>query len=108
MKNELENLGFAAKHPMRARVIGTVKQARGNRKEIIDNVFMEICTRLDSVGLPALVKGREKHLYSIYRKMKNKELQFNEVMDIYAFRLIFDTIDDCYRALGVMHSVQAN
>ena len=106
MKNELENLGFAAKYPMRARALSSaVKQARGNRKEIIDNVFMEICTRLDSVGLPALVKGREKHLYSIYRKMKNKELQFNEVMDIYAFRLIFDTIDDCYRALGVMHGL---
>lgn len=106
MKNELENLGFEAKHPLRARALASaVKQARGNRKEIIDNVFTEICTRLDAVGLPALVKGREKHLYSIYRKMKNKELQFNEVMDIYAFRLIFESIDDCYRALGVMHGL---
>ena len=53
----------------------------------------------------AEVKGREKLLYSIYRKMLNKELMFNEVMDIYAFRVIVDKIDDCYRALGAVHNL---
>ena len=51
------------------------------------------------------MKGREKHLYSIYRKMKNKELMFNEVMDIYAFRLIVESVDSCYRAIGAMHGL---
>lgn len=106
MKNELENLGFEAMYPMRHRALrSAVKQARGNRKEIIDNIFGEIRARLDEHGLGAVVTGREKHLYSIYRKMRNKELMFNEVMDIYAFRLVFESIDECYRALGAMHGL---
>ena len=106
MKNELENLGFQAMYPMRHRALqSAVKQARGNRKELIDNIFGEIESRLQEHGLDAEVKGREKHLYSIYRKMKNKVMGFDDVMDIYAFRLIFNKVDDCYRALGSMHSL---
>jgi RelA/SpoT family (p)ppGpp synthetase len=106
MKNELENLGFQAMYPMRYRALqSAVKQARGNRKELIDNIFGEIESRLQEHGLEANVKGREKHLYSIYRKMKNKVMGFDDVMDIYAFRLIFNKVDDCYRALGSMHSL---
>jgi GTP pyrophosphokinase/guanosine-3',5'-bis(diphosphate) 3'-pyrophosphohydrolase len=105
-KNELENLGFQALYPMRSRALGNaVKQARGNRKEIIQNIQSEIETRLTEVGIPGSVEGREKHLFSIYRKMLNKELMFNEVMDIYAFRVIVDDIDTCYRMIGVMHSL---
>ena len=105
-KNELENLGFEALYPMRSRALGNaVKQARGNRKEIIQNIQTEIETRLTEVGIPGNVEGREKHLFSIYRKMLNKELMFNEVMDIYAFRVIVDDIDTCYRMIGVMHSL---
>ncbi|TDF35566.1 bifunctional GTP diphosphokinase/guanosine-3',5'-bis pyrophosphate 3'-pyrophosphohydrolase [Alteromonadaceae bacterium M269] len=106
MKNELEDLGFEAMYPLRHRALGgAVKQARGNRKEIIENTRKEIETRLDESGIKSLVKGREKHLYSIYRKMKNKELMFTEVMDIYAFRVVVDSLDECYRALGSMHSL---
>lgn len=105
-KNELENLGFQALYPMRSRALGNaVKQARGNRKEIIQNIQSEIETRLTEVGIPGSVEGREKHLFSIYQKMLNKELMFNEVMDIYAFRVIVDDIDTCYRMIGVMHSL---
>ena len=105
-KNELENLGFAALHPMRSRALGAaVKQARGNRKEIIQNIQNEIETRLEEVNISGLVVGREKHLFSIYRKMLNKELMFNEVMDIYAFRIMVDDIDTCYRMIGVMHNL---
>ena len=105
-KNELENLGFEALYPMRSRALGNaVKQARGNRKEIIQNIQSEIETRLTEVGIPGNVEGREKHLFSIYQKMLNKELMFNEVMDIYAFRVIVDDIDTCYRMIGVMHSL---
>lgn len=107
VKNELEVLGFEALYPMRARALkSAVKQARGNRKEIINNIQEEVTNRLAESGIKAQVIGREKHLYSIYRKMQNKELMFNEVMDIYAFRIIVgDKIDDCYRALGAAHNL---
>jgi GTP pyrophosphokinase/guanosine-3',5'-bis(diphosphate) 3'-pyrophosphohydrolase len=107
IKNELELLGFEALYPMRSRALkSAVKSARGNRKAIIDNIQEEVCARLSESNIKAQVVGREKHLYSIYRKMLNKELMFNEVMDIYAFRVIVeDKIDDCYRALGAMHNL---
>ncbi len=107
IKNELETLGFEALYPMRSRALkSAVKQARGNRKEIINNILEEIAARLSESDITAEVTGREKHLYSIYRKMQNKELMFNEVMDIYAFRVIVnDKIDDCYRALGAVHNL---
>ena len=107
IKNELEVLGFEALYPMRARALkSAIKQARGNRKEIINNIRDEIEARLAESGIQSQVIGREKHLFSIYRKMLNKELMFNEVMDIYAFRVIVgDNIDDCYRALGAVHNL---
>lgn len=107
IKNELEVLGFEALYPMRARALrSAVAKARGNRKEIINNIQGEILQRLEESGIKAEVIGREKHLYSIYRKMLNKELMFNEVMDIYAFRIIVDDkIDHCYRALGAVHNL---
>tara|TARA_R110002167_G_scaffold111870_5_gene283994 strand:- start:1576 stop:3690 length:2115 start_codon:yes stop_codon:yes gene_type:complete len=106
IKNELEDLGFQAMYPMRYRALkSAVKQARGNRKEIIENTRKEVETRLKAVAINAVVSGREKHLYSIYSKMKNKELMFNEVMDIYAFRVVVDSVDHCYRALGAMHGL---
>jgi len=107
IKNELELLGFEALYPMRSRALrSAVKSARGNRKAIVDNIEKEIIARLSESGIEAQVSGREKHLYSIYRKMLNKELMFNEVMDIYAFRVIVsEKIDNCYRALGAMHNL---
>ena len=107
IKNELELLGFQALYPMRSRALASaVKSARGNRKAIIDNIQEEVIARLAESDIDAQVIGREKHLYSIYRKMLNKELMFNEVMDIYAFRVIVkEKIDDCYRALGAMHNL---
>jgi guanosine-3',5'-bis(diphosphate) 3'-pyrophosphohydrolase len=105
-KNELENLGFSALYPMRYRALGNaVKQARGNRKDIIDNTQNEIETRIRETGIKASIEGRQKPLYSIYRKMLNKELMFNEVMDIYAFRVIVEDYDTCYRILGVVHNL---
>lgn len=107
IKDELELLGFEALYPMRSRALkSAVSSARGNRKTIINNIHTEISSRLAESNIGAEIIGREKHLYSIYRKMLNKELMFNEVMDIYAFRVIVgDKIDDCYRALGAMHNL---
>ena len=107
IKNELERLGFEAMYPMRSRALkSAVKQARGNRKEIINNIQEELISRIAECGINAKIIGREKHLYSIYRKMQNKELMFNEVMDVYAFRIIVaEKIDNCYRALGAVHNL---
>ncbi|WP_105200275.1 MULTISPECIES: bifunctional GTP diphosphokinase/guanosine-3',5'-bis pyrophosphate 3'-pyrophosphohydrolase [unclassified Pseudoalteromonas] len=106
IKNELEDLGFQALYPMRYRALKSeVAKARGNRKEVITNIQGEIESRLSEWGIHAQVSGREKHLYSIYRKMLNKELMFNEVMDIYAFRIVVDNMDTCYRVLGVAHNL---
>jgi RelA/SpoT family (p)ppGpp synthetase len=106
IKNELENLGFQAMYPMRHRALrSAVKQARGNRKEVIEKTGHELEYTLSQYQIKGRVVGREKHLYSIYRKMKNKELSFTEVMDIYGFRIIVDTIDNCYRVLGAIHGL---
>nr|WP_255604611.1 bifunctional GTP diphosphokinase/guanosine-3',5'-bis pyrophosphate 3'-pyrophosphohydrolase [Rheinheimera maricola] len=106
IKNELEDWGFQALYPMRYRALSTaVKQARGNRRELLEKIQYEILARLDQAGINADVSGREKHLYSIYRKMKNKELMFNDVMDIYAFRVVVDSVDHCYRTLGAVHNL---
>ncbi|RUO29326.1 bifunctional GTP diphosphokinase/guanosine-3',5'-bis(diphosphate) 3'-diphosphatase [Aliidiomarina sedimenti] len=106
IKNELETLGFKAMYPMRARFLESeVKKARGNRKELLARVRKEIITRLEEIGIDARVYGREKHLHSIYRKMRNKELNFDQVMDIYAFRVVVDSVDTCYRVIGAVHNL---
>jgi guanosine-3',5'-bis(diphosphate) 3'-pyrophosphohydrolase len=106
MRVEFEDLGFKAMHPMRSERIRTaVKRARGNRKEIVAKIEESITTFLQHEGLQGEVIGREKHLYSIYQKMRGKRRAFNEIMDVYAFRIIVDKVDTCYRALGVVHNL---
>jgi RelA/SpoT family (p)ppGpp synthetase len=106
IKNELEDLGFQAMYPMRHRALkSAVSQARGNRKEIIERTRLDFTNKLAEYKINGRVQGREKHLYSIYRKMQKKELSFNEVMDIYGFRIIVDSVDNCYRVLGAIHSI---
>ncbi|MAD53321.1 MULTISPECIES: bifunctional GTP diphosphokinase/guanosine-3',5'-bis pyrophosphate 3'-pyrophosphohydrolase [unclassified Idiomarina] len=106
VKNELERLGFWALFPWRAKLLESeVKKARGNRREFMERVQHEIHARLEGNSISARVMGREKHLHSIYRKMLNKELRFNQVMDIYAFRVIVDSVDTCYRVLGALHNL---
>ncbi|EMI5490573.1 bifunctional GTP diphosphokinase/guanosine-3',5'-bis pyrophosphate 3'-pyrophosphohydrolase [Providencia stuartii] len=106
IKTELEELGFEALYPNRYRVIKeVVKAARGNRKEMIQKILSEIDGRLTEAGVPCRVSGREKHLYSIYRKMHLKEQRFHSIMDIYAFRVIVKDVDTCYRVLGQMHNL---
>ncbi|TFH92952.1 bifunctional GTP diphosphokinase/guanosine-3',5'-bis pyrophosphate 3'-pyrophosphohydrolase [Vibrio ouci] len=106
IKTELEELGFEALYPNRYRVLKeVVKAARGNRKEMIQRIHDEIEGRLEEVGLKARVFGREKNLFSIYNKMKTKEQRFHTIMDIYAFRVVVDDADTCYRVLGQVHSL---
>jgi len=106
MRIELEELGFAAMYPMRYRVLDeAMRKARGNRKEIVRKIETAIKRRLHQEGLSGEVIGREKHLYSIYKKMKTKELSFSEVFDVYAFRILLDSVSDCYRTLGAVHNL---
>ncbi len=103
---ELEDLGFKAMHPYRFAVLeSAVKKARGNRKEVIEQITETIQNRLMQEKIPSQVIGREKHLYSLYKKMKNKNQSFNDILDIFAFRIIVNSADECYRTLGAVHSL---
>ncbi|OBS08327.1 bifunctional GTP diphosphokinase/guanosine-3',5'-bis pyrophosphate 3'-pyrophosphohydrolase [Acidihalobacter prosperus] len=106
LRRELETLGFAALYPMRFRVLsGAVERARGRRKELMQNVEAAIVRRLEEVGIEARVVGREKNLYSLYRKMRGKRMPFAEVFDVFAIRVVVADIDTCYRALGITHNL---
>ena len=103
---EFEDLGFATLHPMRStRISAAIKAARGNRTAIVEQIEESIARCLEQEGHKAKVIGREKHLYSIYQKMRGKRKSFSEIMDIYAFRIIVDSVDSCYRVLGCIHSL---
>ena len=106
VRMEFEDLGFNALYPMRARRIdAALRRARGHRKELVDKIRHQIETTLAQEGHDVEVIGREKHLYSIYKKMKSKRKSFSEIMDIYAFRIVVDSVDTCYRVLGCIHSL---
>jgi len=108
VRMEFENLGFSAMHPMRAeRISAAVRRARGNRRELVEKIAQQLESCLAQEGHQAEVLGREKHLYSIYLKMKNKGKSFSEIMDIFAFRIIVDSVDTCYRVLGCVHNLYA-
>jgi len=103
---ELEDLGFAALYPMRSKYIAkAVKKLRGNHNEIIEDIQARLEERLNERGLKGQIVGREKHLNSIYKKMKFQHKSFHEIMDVYAFRIIAESEDDCYRILGAAHSL---
>jgi len=93
-------------HPMRSeRIRQAVKRARGNRKEIVNKIEESLTHCLNREGMEGEVVGREKHLYGIYQKMRGKRRAFNEIMDVYAFRIIVDKVDTCYRVLGAVHNL---
>ncbi|NNL57012.1 MAG: bifunctional GTP diphosphokinase/guanosine-3',5'-bis pyrophosphate 3'-pyrophosphohydrolase [Pseudomonadales bacterium] len=103
---EFEDLGFATLYPMRARRIkAAVESVRGHRKQLIADIRKQLAERLAKDGVHATVMGREKHLYSIYQKMRSKNVSFAEIMDVFAFRIIVDSVDDCYRTLGSVHNL---
>lgn len=103
---ELEELGFRAMYPLRSSMIDkAVRRARGNRTEIVSKILVSIETCLEREEMPSAVIGREKHLYSIYDKMRSKRKSFAEIMDVYAFRIIVENVDTCYRVLGAIHNL---
>ena len=103
---EFEDLGFAAMYPLRHRRLReALKASRKNRKEVVTEIQQAIEMRLERESVHVEVKGREKHLWSIYLKMREKKKSFRDIMDVFAFRLVVDNVDDCYRALGIVHNI---
>ena len=106
IKSELEDLALEALHPYRYKIIkNAVETARSNLQKQIQHISTEIETRLKEVGIKARIYGKERSLYYLYQKMREKSQQFNSILDIYSFRVVVDTIDNCYRTLGQMHAL---
>ncbi len=106
IRAELEDRAFKCLHPMRADLLkNAIKSSSGGRKKIVQKIRKELKSRLKSNGIEdAGVKGREKNLYSIYNKIKTKHKPFSEILDVYGFRILVDSVDDCYRSLGIIHN----
>jgi len=106
MKVELEELSFRYLYPMRYRVLErALKRSTGNQKTIVRKISEEIRKALTGEGIEAQVIGREKHLYSIYKKMSEKKRLLSDVVDVYGFRIIVEDVNTCYQALGIVHGL---
>lgn len=101
----LEDLGFKALYPLRYQALkSAVEKSRGNRKELTQKIEHDLQEALEDLVIPyEHVFGRQKHLYSLYRKMRQKKASFSEISDVFAFRVITEDIDSCYRVLGALH-----
>lgn len=103
---ELQDLAFAHLYPLRYKTLSkAVKSARGNRRELVSKILESVNDTLESGGIHAHVQGREKTLYGIYRKMRNKHLSFSQVLDVYGFRIVVDSFANCYVTLGTLHAL---
>ena len=103
---ELQDLSFQYLKPMRFRVLTkAMRQARGNRREVVGKILTAIQKRLPERDIQADVFGREKHLFSIYHKMREKRLSFSQVLDIFGFRVVVADVPTCYLALGALHGL---
>jgi guanosine-3',5'-bis(diphosphate) 3'-pyrophosphohydrolase len=103
---ELQELSFAHTYPLRYRTLEkAIKAARGNRREVVNKILLSVNETLNNADLVTQVDGREKTLYGIYCKMKEKQLSFSQVLDIYGFRVVVNNFQNCYFALGILHSL---
>lgn len=104
---ELQDLGFIALYPMRYKALkNMLRRTLGNRNQMLETIRQNLEEGLTKAGLKNFaIIGREKHLYSIYRKMRDKHLSFKNITDVYAFRIVVDTAEQCYRVLGIVHSL---
>lgn len=104
--HELQDLSFKHLHPNRYTVLAkALKVARGNRREVVNKILDAVRQRLQDWHIEADVSGREKNIYSIYKKMQIKSLAFSEVLDIYGFRVLVNDTNSCYVAIGALHSL---
>lgn len=105
IRHELENLVFKAIYPLRYRVLQhAVEKSGGHRKELINKINQALGARLIEMSIDSQIVSRKKHLFSVYNKMKDKCLPFSKVLDVYALRVLVDSVDDCYRVLGIVHN----
>jgi GTP pyrophosphokinase len=103
---ELQDLAFSHIYPVRYKTLTkAVKAARGNRREVVSKILESVNNTLAATGIQAQVYGREKTLFGIYRKMRNKHLSFSQVLDVYGFRIVVDSFANCYVALGTLHAL---
>tara|TARA_B100001769_G_C22106920_1_gene598108 strand:- start:387 stop:2549 length:2163 start_codon:yes stop_codon:yes gene_type:complete len=106
LNKELEDLSFKTVYPLRFAVLEKmIQKSRGNRKEIMGKIKDLIEKKLKNEGLNTSVVAREKHVYGLYKKMKLKEFKFSQINDLFGVRVISNTVDDCYRSLGVIHNL---
>ena len=103
---ELQDLSFSHLYPLRYRTLAkAIKSARGNRREVVQKILSAVKTTLNVGGMEAEVYGREKTLFGIYKKMRSKHLSFSQVLDVYGFRVVVDSVPNCYVALGTLHAL---
>ncbi len=106
VKSELEELGFKALYPGRHRIIEkALKRARGNQKQFVGKIADNIRGALEKAGINGRVEGREKHLYSIYQKMRRKRAPLSSIIDVFGFRIVVESVDTAYRTLGLVHGL---
>ncbi len=106
IKVELEDLAFKVLEPKRYElVVKLVAETKSQREKFIEEARNTLAEELEKIGIKAKTEGRLKHLYSIYKKMKEKGKEFSEIYDLSAIRVIVDSLKDCYAALGVVHSL---
>ena len=104
IKLELEDLGFHALYPQRYQVLEReLKKTHGHQKEFLPKIKQGIEAALAKAGVKGEVDSREKHLYSVYQKMRRKRVALAEVIDVFGVRVVVDSVDSCYRALGIVH-----
>ena len=106
IKIKLEDLGFMHLHPFRYRVLDkALKKSKGSQRQIVKRISEEFGKAMAEEGLDGEVIGREKHLYSIYRKMAEKKRPLADIVDVYGFRIIVDDVNTCYQTLGLIHGL---
>jgi len=106
LKVQLEDLGFKHLHPYRYRVLeGALKKSKGSQKQIVRRISDQFSKAMTEDEISGEVIGREKHLYSIYKKMAQKKRVLSDVVDVYGFRIIVDDVSTCYQTLGLVHQL---
>jgi RelA/SpoT family (p)ppGpp synthetase len=106
LKIKLEDLGFKHLHPLRYRVLEkALKKSKGTQRQIVKRISEEFSKAMKEEGINGEVIGREKHLYSIYRKMAEKRRPLSDIVDVYGFRIIVDDVNTCYQTLGLIHGL---
>ena len=106
IKNELEDLGLQNLFPYRYRVINkALKKSKGGQKRIVKKISSRILKIMEEEKIEGEVIGREKQLYSIYKKMKLKQRSLGDVADVYGFRIIVDNVNNCYKTVGLVHGL---